>query len=841
MQFDILSTVNGVVRKDLKCTACSFHNNSKLQTNCMSGVGPTPAEIMFVGVNPGVEDDGIGKPMLETSPNGRLFHEILKLAGINPDETFITNFVKCSSYEANTTDKHAKACKPHLLREIERVKPKVIVAVGAQAVTWLTGQSGIKRLRRHALPCLWNPKLPIVPMQQPATIFHVPFREQEFVKEQIASDLVWLRGKLCSDALTMDDDPTDYRTAKTIDDVKAFLAEAEAAEDVAADLECSSLSARTGQYVAAFGISFGKGISRIIPLVCPGIHNITYWTPQELEVIKKLIYDFMLNKKVFGHNFIQFDQKWFRFWFGLDKANVDFDTFLCHYLVDEERGTHNLEHIALNFTNMKPWKKTFTIQDVGKMAYYLSCDVDATWQLKHILLSKLTTKQRWLLDSLLVPLSKELMEMEWRGVQVSRKAIKAVEEEIDRKRENILSTMKENTPEITTFELEENETFNVNSPEHVSKVMEVYLNLPCIKRTEKGQYSTDKEVLEVLEDDSQFVADVHKIRQLEKLKGTYCVGLADSLDEHDVAHTSYSLAGTVTGRPNSSNPNLSNMPRASTAGAVLDDGKVIKSVFTAREGYVFIQLDFSQIELRILAILCCDPELMKMFLQGLDVHRATAARVYGVSLDAVTDAQRNAAKIINFGIVYGMTLEALVKKFVQAVIQNARKAKRRPTREEIEAAGFEAQKFATLHRETFPGIYTWLGEQERIIRRQRYQETYFGRQRRYQVIDNSSIRQGYNFPVQSLANDCMLFALNRLCKIFKHLKMNAYPLLTVYDSVVIEAMKEIAWEAAAIANDTMENLGFEWLTIPLKVDAEMGESWGSVKKIDIAKREFVKK
>ena len=835
-QISLIDTVAGKVRTDLKCSACSLHDNCNLRTNKMSGVGPKPASIMFIGVAPGVEDDGIGQPM--TGANGRLFRELLRDAQIRIDDVYVTNCLLCAVYDVTPAEKHWKECQHHFRKELEEVKPKVIVAVGADALRWMTGNSGIKKLLRHVLPSIIDPKYVVTPMQQPAMMFHVPPQEVSHLRESMVKDLIWIREQVENNSLIQEDLPTDYKVAKTREDVVSFLKEFEHCDEVTCDLETHGFLPMAGRHIAAVGLGDKQrlGHARVIPLYTVGINSLFYWSDEDLTFIKAQLKEFFTKTKVFGHNFIQFDQKWTKHEFGLEKCNIEFDTMLGHYLIDEERGTHDLEQIALLYTKMKPWKKAFTLNDTEKLCFYLCNDIDATSRIGNRIKSTLDSKQNWLLDNELIPLAYLLFEMEQRGVKVSRKGIAALQEEIIKKCEEERAYLK-TLPEIQTWEFKNNKTFNDESPGHVAELMEFYFKFPCLARTDKGQYKTDKDVLKQLED-HPFPASILKLRRLNKLNGTYCAGLLEQLGTDDAAHPSYLLHGTVTGRSSSRAPNLYNVPRKDTAGQVLENGNAVKGTFEAREGYSFVQLDFSQIELRVLAILSADPEMTRIFKAGLDLHKATASAAYGIPLEQVTDAQRTAAKIINFGIVYGMTLDSLVKKFVQAGRELAKKAKRCYTKEDEASAGKEASAFYTLHRAKFPGVYAWLDEQERIIRHHRVQETVFGRRRHYTVIDSASIRQAYNFLIQSSSADCLWFSLLRISRALKQLNLDAFPILTVYDSVVLEVKDELIWEVAQLAQDIMQDLGFSWITIPLKADCEIGKNWGSLRKVDFSNKSF---
>ncbi|TXH17554.1 MAG: hypothetical protein E6R03_03810 [Hyphomicrobiaceae bacterium] len=471
-------------------------------------------------------------------------------------------------------------------------------------------------------------------------------------------------------------------------------------------------------------------------------------------------------------------------------------------------------------TDMKPWKKEFNTEDTVALCNYLCKDVDATFRIRRVLEPQLNTRQRWLLDNILIPLAKELFEVECRGVYVSKPAVDNLN--------NMLAGMIAKASAelhadkfVRLYEIAENTEFDHASPHQLRVLFEKYLKLPQIKKTDGGLYSTDKEVLTHYKDEP-VCGKILKIRRLSTLKGTYGEQIDREIRNGKV-HTSYKVHGTVTGRPASETPNLMNMPREDTALIVMaeagGDGKEIKRCFIPAPGCCMIEADYSQAELRVLAAISGDVNLIDIYRKGIDVHTATAAAVYGIPLANVTGAQRSLAKPVNFGIVYGMQLDGLIKKF--------------------EAAGSTAavaEHFLKTHKQKFPSVWEYMDEQEALIRKQKFQETYFGRRRRYAEIDPAAIRQAYNFPIQSLASDLTLIALIRIAQACRKLRLDARVVLTVYDSIVVESEISIMWQVAALVKHIMSTIHFEWMLVPMEVDLKAGLNWGDLKKIDVDKQ-----
>lgn len=845
MQFSLFNYVDGKVLNQ-SCTACELANNLTLKTNCMKGVGPSSASLYFIGKSPGKEDDGIGEPM--TGANGRLFRELLSEAGINPDSVFIDNCIKCCSYDTPLKDKHWKACKGHLIANLSRVKPKAIVAVGSEALTWLTGESGVRKLRRHGLPCTIDDNLLVFPIGQPAQLFHAEGAQKNRLRTEMVEDLIWLRKRMEEGSLTRQDElPVDYQTARTVEDVKRFLEECDAAEWVYCDLETGKKDFSKGQlfpndegWIIALGMSIREGHARIIPIHALGLMQLYYWTEKELAEIMPLLRAFFLKKKTVWHNGVQFDQKWLKYELGLDRINIVFDSFYAHYLIDPDHNEyHRLEAIAKVYTNMPPWKKTFQVRDLDRLAYYLGRDVDATCRITPKLMEEMTLKQHWLLENLLIPLGHELKEMEYRGVKIDRAALSALSLQLEKditKAKQEISSM----DEVRAFEFQHNTTFSPSSPDDLRIVMQDFLKLPVIEKTGKGEYSTNARVLEAYSHEP-FIQKVQFCRRASKLKSTYCDGILEKLDKTDSLHTSYQPT-TVGGRLRSEDPNLQNIPREGTSAKVLADPKAMKRIFIARDGYVLLQQDYSQIELRVLAMYSRDPGLVEIYQQGLDVHTATAAKVFGISMDQVTKEQRNLAKPVNFGIIYGKSLESIIEDFIIAFKQTRKDGKgfvEWSDGQLVDKAQRDGREFWDGHQRAFPWVWRYMSEQEQIIRSQQYQETFLGRRRYYEYITPSEIRQAYNTPIQSVAADFTFFALIRCMKAFRELGIDCHPVLTVYDSIVWEVKLEQFWQVVDAAKMISEGITFDFVNVPLVIDLAAGFNWADLRKVD-AKNHLIK-
>lgn len=826
-QFSLLPIVNGKVRLDMKCVACELSQNPDLRTNCMSGSGAENPTYLFVGHAPGAEDDRIGEPM--TGRNGQLLQRLLRHAGIGITDCYFTNTLRCCPYGKNLKETHFKHCRDYLIKDIKQLNPTVIVSAGAQSMTWLTGSKGVSKLRRRGLPCCLpiGRDILVFPIRQPAGLFHVEGSEYDQLFDEMVSDLVWIKEQVeCGIVHRAGDIETDYQTARTEDDIERFFAELEEKDCLACDLETGDINFEPRLFpgkdckIISIGFSSGIGHARAIPLYARGLTSVLYWPDGFMEkVIYPRLTKLLKEKEIFGHNFVSFDQKWVRKELGIPYCNIKYDTMLGHYLLNEERGTHDLEFLAILYTTMSPWKASFTLSDTDKMCQYLCRDVDATFRLRTILEPQLNDLQRWLLDNILIPAGNVLMDVEYNGVNVSTENLHNLnhylESEIKKETERL-----QKSKAVQEFQILNVKTFNPASPNHVRDVLQKHKGLRLQKKTDGGKYSVDVEVLEGLSDVPEAQA-ILRYRKLEKLKSTYCIGLIKSADENNKVHTTYKIHSTVTGRLASENPNLQNIPRKDTVGKVLEDGSIIKSVFASQPGYCLLQADYSQIELRVLACLANDERMIDIYKKGQDLHSQAAAAVFNIPVEQVTPEQRTGAKSVNFGIVYGMSLDKLIAKFSAA--GNTEEA---------------AKRFLYLHKNMFPGVWQYMEDQEQLIRVQRFQETPFGRRRRYQDITSAEIRQALNFPIQSTASDFTLLSISRCPQVLKELQLDARLVLTVHDSLIFEVRLDQFWQVAQAVKSVMEGWRFDWLTVPIVADMEAGKNWGKLKKVKFSDFSF---
>jgi len=404
----------------------------------------------------------------------------------------------------------------------------------------------------------------------------------------------------------------------------------------------------------------------------------------------------------------------------------------------------------------------------------------------------------WLYREVERPLSAVLAHMEATGVRLDVAYLRALSLEV--------------AEEIARLEAEvfrlAGHPFNLNSRDQLERVLFDELGLPAIGKTEKtGKRSTSAAVLEALREAHPIVEKILQYRELTKLKSTYIDPLPDLIHPRTGRlHTRFNQTATATGRLSSSDPNLQNIPVRTPL------GQRIRRAFIAEEGWLLVALDYSQIELRVLAHLSGDENLIRVFQEGRDIHTETASWMFGVPREAVDPLMRRAAKTINFGVLYGMSAHRLSQ--------------------ELAIPYEEAQAFIERYFQSFPKVRAWIEKTLEEGRRRGYVETLFGRRRyvpdleaRVKSVREAAERMAFNMPVQGTAADLMKLAM---VKLFPRLEeVGARMLLQVHDELVLEAPKERAEAVARLAKEVME--GVYPLAVPLEVEVGIGEDWLSAK------------
>ena len=468
--------------------------------------------------------------------------------------------------------------------------------------------------------------------------------------------------------------------------------------------------------------------------------------------------------------------------------SVCFDTIVAAYLLNPLKNDYESADIAREYLDILIDDNQ--IDEAQKSCY----EAYTAYESSKILRDRLKeTEMEQLFDEIEMPLVFTLYDMEQNGVKVAAEALHIYGEQLGQK----IVDLEKDIYELT------GETFNINSPKQLGVILFEKLGLPHGKKTKTG-YSTSADILDKLAPEYPVVSKILEYRQLTKLKSTYADGLAGYIKDDGRIHGKFNQTITATGRISSTEPNLQNIP------VRMELGRLIRKVFIPEDGYVFVDADYSQIELRIMAHLSRDKGLLTAFAEGKDIHRATAAEVFGLPLETVTSEQRRSAKAINFGLIYGMSAFGLARQ-----LNIPRK---------------EAQKYMDLYFERYPGVLEYMERTRAQAKEQGYVETLDGRRLYLPDIKSSNgarraaaERAAINAPMQGTAADIIKRAMIAVDAWLQAEQPRVRMIMQVHDELVFEVHKDDVDAVAKQIHQLMENC--TRLDVPLLVEVGSGENW----------------
>ncbi|EDM63988.1 DNA polymerase I [Dorea longicatena] len=474
------------------------------------------------------------------------------------------------------------------------------------------------------------------------------------------------------------------------------------------------------------------------------------------------------------------------------------------------RNQANCFDVSVAAYLLNPLKNNYTWEDVAREHLGLMIDEKIDQDMKacyesyvnyasvEVLRQKLRdTKMDTLFRDIEMPLVFTLFDMEQNGIRVEADALKQYGDQLAGKIAELEKEIYE----------EAGETFNINSPKQLGVVLFENMKLPGGRKTKTG-YSTAADVLEKLAPEHPVVAKILEYRQYTKLKSTYADGLANYIQDDGRIHGKFNQTITATGRISSTEPNLQNIP------VRMELGRLIRKVFIPEEGYRFVDADYSQIELRVLAHCSGDEHLIQAYKEQSDIHRITASQVFHIPFDEVTPQQRRNAKAVNFGIVYGISSFGLSQ--------------------DLSITRKEAAKYIDDYFATYPGIKTFLDHAVTHAKEEGYVVTLFGRRRPVPELSSSNFMQrsfgervAMNSPIQGAAADIIKIAMIRVNQRLKDQKMKSRLVLQVHDELLIEAYEPELDEVQNILKEEMEHAAE--LKVPLEIDMHTGDNWYEAK------------
>jgi DNA polymerase-1 len=610
-------------------------------------------------------------------------------------------------------------------------------------------------------------------------------------------------------------DRDTYVTIRDLDTLAAWIAEAVEAGLLCVDLETTSLDEMRAEIVG-IALATAPGRAAYVPVghvIGDGdLLGMVERVPDQLalepvlQALKRLLADAAILK--IGQN-LKYDLKVLKR-HGVAVAPID-DTMLMSYALDSGLGGHGMDELSERHLGHRalPIKEligsgksatTFDKVDLAKAATYAAEDADVTLRLWHKLRPRLAAERvSTVYHTLERPLIPVLVEMELAGIKVDRDIL-------SRLSNNFAQSMARLEDEIHKLA---GHRFNIGSPKQLGEILFDAMSLEGGKKGKTGAWGTGADVLETLAAEGHDLpARVLDWRQLSKLKSTYTDALQTHINaETGRVHTSFSLAATSTGRLASTDPNLQNIPVRT------EEGRQIRTAFIAGPGNLIVSLDYSQIELRIFAMMAGIDVLKQAFHDGLDIHAMTASEVFGVPIEGMDPMVRRQAKAINFGVIYGISAFGLSNQ--------------------LRIPRGEAQKFIDAYFERFPGIRAYMEATKEHAREKGYVETMFGRRIHTPDINQKGPGRGFseraaiNAPIQGTAADVIRRAMIRIPEAMAKAGLSGRMLLQVHDELLFEVPEAEAAATATTVRAVMEGAAHPavHLDVPLVVDAGQGASW----------------
>ena len=622
---------------------------------------------------------------------------------------------------------------------------------------------------------------------------------EEKAAEVVQGDLFSETYNLDSNKENLDDSKSIYQIIESFEELKLLVEKMMEQEIVAFDTETEGLNALETNIV---GISFSwrKGVGYYLP-----IKNNKSVYEKSFEILKPFFESTKIIKV--GHN-IKFDIQ------VLMKYNVKvsspiYDTMVAHYLINPDMR-HNLDTLSESYLNYSPisiesligkkGKNQISMRDVSidKIKNYAGEDADITLRLKGIFDKEIEVNNlSKIFYDIEIPMINVLSEMEAEGIKIDTSYLKKLDKEFEDDLEKLKKEIFKKC----------GEEFNLNSPKQLGEILFDKLKLVSKpKKTKTGQYSTSEEVLSSLANDHRIIENILEWRSLDKLQNTYVKSLPNEVSNlTNRVHSSFNQTVTTTGRLSSNNPNLQNIPIRT------DNGQKIRKAFIPRnDDYIIMAADYSQIELRVIASISNEENMIDAFVNDQDIHTMTASKIYNVDPENVSREQRGNAKTVNFGIIYGVSAFGLSQQ--------------------TDLNRSESKQMIDNYFLNYPGLKKYMSDQIDFARNNGYVETIMGRRRYLQNINsqNNMLRSGaernaINAPIQGSAADIIKIAMININSEFKKQSLKSKMLLQVHDELVFDVHNSEKDRIQDIVKNTMESA--VKLKVPLKIDLEFGKNW----------------
>ena len=781
-------------------------------TTTVPPYGSKEIPLIFVGEAPGAQEARQGRPFV--GPSGQVLRQIASKIGLDIDRCYVTNAVKVF-YGSPTTPTDAELLQAHrgLVEEIRQVaesmsQDPVVIPLGNSAVKALLGRKNVKITQLRGIPVkhealgLW-----VLPTFHPAAILRGTQKPGDMLADLVKAVRIAKEGTAENLAPQV-----KWKIVKSVADFENIVDRMLSREEVVAvDIETDGYHWTTDKILM---VGFYDG------------DEFAYIVPERLldhSGIKKQFARLASGKRWVGHNF-KFDLHFLRE-AGLPAVHHE-DTMLIHYVLDERRGTHGLKQLATELLSAPDYEadikqyldnpRTDSYRNIpqGVLARYLAHDVVYTWHIHKLLTRRLDATGRRLHDKLLMPASHFLRKVERFGLRVDTDYLSKLESSLQSKAREEYSKVQMLANRLgwsgeayaeATKAAKTPVDLNPSSPRQLKWFLYDFLKVVPPRGYNKD---TRKETLDKLIEYSkhpqvkEFLQSLRHLRRHKKLLSTYVEGLRKEIHPDGKVHPTYLLHGTVTGRLSSRGPNIQNIPREET----------IRNIFVPPSGYVFVEADYAQAELRVLAYLSGDERLKEIFREGRDLHTEATIALIGPDF---TKEDRVKIKMVNFGVVYGRGASSIAAQFDMPLS--------------------EAQKLVDGWAKHYVQAWEYLEEQARRALQGVVLETPFGRRRRFMVARENMHavqNEARNFAIQSTASDLTLISAMRIARRYAGSPVRVVNL--VHDSVLLEVPEEDAEQVAVEVPKMMKETAEQLLRLdfPFEADAKVGTAWGSLKELN---------
>lgn len=809
-----------------KCEECKLHKTA--EDVCFPGYGNKKARIMVVSRMP------------NSGQYRKIIEDALSEVGIDLTEVFFTAAVKCRTFDQTASTTDVKKCRDlYLEAEIAQIQPEWVLAFGNEALLATTGHSGITKYRAKVIE---KNGYRVIPTISPAAITRNPGQRASWY-----ADIAFFAGQVLGKSAKLE--PPRIHYINTLERYKKLKRWLKRATLISYDIETNGFDEfKPDSAIVSLAGTLeidGKVVVWALPLWHPQSPFRSNWQ----RVLKQLAPLLERIPKQVAHNG-KFDARWLRH-YGV-QARVTFDTMLACHLLNENQ-LKGLKPQATARFGVADWAistKDLASQEIMNVLEYNALDTFYTYHIYLETKAELVEKPRLLriFVKIIMPANELFIEAERRGIWIDREKLATntkiafdMRDEIDRK---LMEHVPEPDPSIgwpTQGRSGRPVEVNFNPSNFARWWLFDHLELPIIRRG-KDKADDSPGDPSMAEDVMLELRGVHPVVELlldrskwQKYCSSFLTTYDELADENDRIHTTFKLAGTVTGRLSSGKADDEKITARTNIRGVnvqqIPRDPFIRGLFGAAPGYAFVEVDFSQVELRVVAFLSRDRTMLRLYQTGQDIHRATAAWVLGVPPDAVSKDDRKKAKAVNFGFVYGMG----APKFVSTAFEKY----------QVVFTIEESRAIRKRFFENFSGLFPWHARQRRLVHEYGRVQSPLGRVRNLPDVFSQedgvraeAERQAINSPVQSFASDCNLIAMIETARIFKEQGIEGYILGTVHDATLFEVRVDDLRRALPIIKDTFENLplkprfGIE-VDVPIVADLKVGTHWGGAQELEV--------